>query len=148
MVRLQFEWVEPLELVPSGYDLGHMTFVGDKGSCTSKGKTPDQAMMLILSFSDLLYGLRRIATQQLDEYMFVGTDSSFIVKFRATSKGHVTVKCRDVIIDEVEIDSLCRSVLSDVQAFMARPENLLPEDDLGQRDLAISIASLVQAIAR
>jgi len=148
MIRLFCEWDEPLPGPgPTGLDLGHMTFIGDKGSCTSKNKIPSQSMMLFISFAQLLYGLEQLATRKLLEYMFVGADAgSFIVKFRATWGRRVTVRCQDVLIDEVDIIDLCRSILSDVQEFIARPENQLPEDDPGREDMSIAITDLTQAI--
>jgi len=148
MVRLQLEWAEPLDPVPSGYDLGHMTFIGDRGSCTSKDKTPDQAMMLVISFPVLFYGLEQLASRQLLGFTFCGIDSSFTIEFQPTSARRVVVKCRGTILDEVDIVGLCRSILSDVQAFMARPESRLPEGDPGSQDLSSSIARLVQVLER
>jgi len=88
MFRFQCEWVDgQTTSARSGYELGHMSFAGEAGLCTSRGKVPDQAMMICLALVELLDGLRRFLVERQVEYTFVGTDSSFSVQFRRGGKG-------------------------------------------------------------
>lgn len=104
MFRFQCEWVDGRTTsARSGHELGHMSFAGEEGICTSRGKGPDQAMMICLALVELLDGLRRFLVERQVEYMFVGTDSSFSVQFRRGGKGRIAVRCGTTFLGEAEI---------------------------------------------
>jgi hypothetical protein len=150
VIELIFEWpdVEPGE-ERTGYDLGHMTFLGDKGVCTSRGRSPDQAMMLTFSASILLYGLESFSEKKQSEYRFVGVDSSFSVYFMRMKGGWVDVWCGGKgSIARVGMEELLGSVLMGVEAFAARVESELPPDDLGRIDLFFNLEKYRQFLAR
>jgi hypothetical protein len=141
VIELIFEWpdVDPGE-ERTGYDLGHMTFVGEKGICTSRGRSPDQSMMLTLSAGILLYGLRNFSEKKHSEYRFIGVGSSFSVYFMRMKGGRVDVWCGGGgSIARVGMEELLGSVLVGVEAFAARVESELPLDDLGRRDLFFNL---------
>ncbi|WP_224242244.1 hypothetical protein [Hyalangium gracile] len=55
MFRFRCEWADGHDAMTlTGFDLGHMTFAGEKGICSSRGKKPDQAMMLVIAIKELL----------------------------------------------------------------------------------------------
>jgi hypothetical protein len=142
MVSFQCEWLnDPVTLERSGFDLGHMTFTGEKGTCTSRGKSPDQVMMLAIAIKELLYGLEMFLKGNQPGYRFIGTDSSFSIRFQKVKKGCVAVRCGTTAIGEVEAVELCRAILSSVEAFIGQPENELPENDPVREDLFSSVQS-------
>jgi hypothetical protein len=137
MLELRCEW---LDVWPGekrhGYDLGHMAFVGDKGICTSRGRNPDQAMMLTLSAGELLYGLENFVGKKQLEYRFIGVDSSFSVYFDRIKGGRVGVWCGGGgSVAEIGVDELLSSVLMGVEAFAAQVMDELSEDEPGCEDL-------------
>lgn len=139
---LKCEWLdEQVTSERSGFDLGHMTFTGEKGACTSRGKSPDQAIMLAIAIKDLLYGLETLLKGSQPEYRFVGTDSSFSVWFKKVKRGRISVRCGTTELGELEAANLCKTVLSGVEAFIARPGNELPENDPVHEDLLSSVKS-------
>lgn len=148
MFRLQCEWVDEQAAAPrSGYELGHMTFAGDEGICTSRGKVPDQAMMLCLSIVELLDGLRRFLTERQVEYTFVGTDSSFSVQFRRNRSGRIAVRCGTTALGEVEDAPLCRAILSSVESFLGQPGNQLAVDAPVREDLVAAVEEFAHLCA-
>ena len=140
MFRFQCEWVDGrTNSARSGYELGHMSFAGEEGICTSRGKVPDQAMMICIAIVELLDGLRRFLAKGQVEYTFVGTDSSFSVQFRRAGKRRIAVRCGKTFLGEVEGTHLCRAVLSGVESFLGQPGNQLPGDDPVREDLLAAI---------
>ncbi|MBN1205868.1 MAG: hypothetical protein JXB05_13200 [Myxococcaceae bacterium] len=140
MFRFQCEWADGhTASTRSGFDLGHMTIAGEKGICTSRGKKPDQAMMLAIAITDLLYGLERFLKEGQREYTFIGTDSSFAVRFQRTKKGLIAVRCGTTLLGEVEATPMYRAVLSGVESFLGQPGNQLPGDDPVREDLLTAI---------
>lgn len=140
MFRFQCEWADGgTPSVRSGYGLGHMSFAGKEGICTSRDKVPEQAMMICLAIVELLDGLRRFLNEEQVEYTFVGTDSSFSVQFRRRGKGGISVRCGTTFLGEVEATPLCRAILSGVELFLGQPGNQLPGDDPVREDLFSAI---------
>jgi hypothetical protein len=145
MFSFRCEWLdERTTLERSGFDLGHMTFTGEQGSCTSHGKSPAQAMMLAIALKELLHGLEMFLRGTQSKYEFVGTDSSFSVCFQKGRRGRITVRCGRTELGEVESAQLCEAVLAGVEAFVTRPGNELPESDPVHEDLFSSIQRFKQ----
>jgi hypothetical protein len=139
---LECEWLdEQVSLERSGFDLGHMTFTGEKGVCTSRGKSPDQAMMLAIALKELLYGVETLLKGSQPEYRFVGTDSSFSVWFKKVKRGRISVRCGTTELGELETAPLCKAILAGAEAFIAQPGNELPENDPVREDLHSSVQS-------
>jgi hypothetical protein len=130
----------------SGFDLGHMTFSGEKGTCTSRGKSPDQAMMLAIAITDLLCGLEMLLRGNQSEYRFVGTDSSFSVWFKKSQRGSISVRCGTTQLGEAEPTALCKSILHSIETFFAQPGNELPVNDPVCEDLLSSVQSIKRCL--
>ena len=140
MFRFQCEWADgQTTSARSGYELGHMSFAGEEGICTSRGKVPDQAMMICLATVELLDGLRRFLAEGQLEYTFVGTDSSFSVHFRRGAKGRIAVRCGTILLGEVEGALLCRAILSGVDSFLGQPGSQLPGNAPVREDLLAAL---------
>jgi hypothetical protein len=147
MVVLRCEWLdEQMISERSGFDLGHMTFSGEKGICTSRGKSPDQAMMLAIAITDLLYGLETLLRGAQSEYRFVGADSSFSVWFKKTKRGRISLRSGTTELGEAEPTDLCKSILQGVETFFALPGNELPINDPVREDLLSSIQSFKRCL--
>lgn len=147
MVVFQCEWLDEQMLSGhSGFDLGHMTFSGEKGICTSRGKSPDQAMMLAIAITDLLYGLETLLKGNQSEYRFVGADSSFSVWFKKSKRGSISVRCGTTELGEVESTILCKSILHGVETFFSQPGNELPVNDPVREDLLSSVQSFKRCL--
>jgi hypothetical protein len=121
-----------------------MSFAGEEGLCTSRGKVPDQAMMICLAIVELLDGLRRFLVEGQGEYTFVGTDSSFSVQFRRGGEGRMTVRCGAILLGEVEGSHLCRAILSGVESFLGHPGNPLSGDAPVREDLLAAIGEFAR----
>lgn len=136
MFAFQCEWLEdPAPPERSGFDLGHMTFTGEQGTFTSKGRTPDQAMMLGIALADLLGGLALMLKGTQAAYRFEGADSSFTVHFEQGKRGRIAVRCGPTVVDEVTARVLGQAIFSEVEAFLARPGDAIAEDDPVHEDL-------------
>ncbi|RKG90326.1 hypothetical protein D7W82_04440 [Corallococcus sp. CA049B] len=146
MFRLECEWSDARAPDRSGFDLGHMTLTSDAGTCTSKGRSPDQGMMLVIAFADLLGGLKALVAGGAKDYLFVGADSSFTLRFKRAKKGRIAIQCGTASLGEVESNELCRAVLQGVESFMARPESALPPGDAAGGDLEMSLREFRAAV--
>ena len=145
MLQFQCEWADGRTAsARSGYELGHMSFAGEEGICTSRGRVPDQAMMICLAIVELLDGLGRFLSEGQLEYTFVGTDSSFSVQFRRGGKGRIAVRCGATFLGEVEGSHLCRAILSGVESFLGQPGNQL----LGDAPVREDLLSAIEEFAR
>lgn len=138
MLKIEIEFEDPDEEL-TGFNMGHMTFHGDLGTVTSKNKTPSQAMMIVLSITELLDGLRRLTLTQSIQYEFIGDDSSFIVYFDKLEDGRISVRSRGQEITRSDEKSILTSVFRDVNAFLGDVLPNLPKDDLGRKSLKYSL---------
>jgi hypothetical protein len=146
MFQFKCEWADgPRTSTRSGFDLGHMTFVSEKGICSSRGRTPDQAMMLAIAIVELLDGLRRFLLERRSEYTFVGADSSFSVRFRKAKGERIAIQCGASPLGEVDATTLCRAVLSGAETFFQQPENKLPQSDPALEDLTSALEAFARA---
>jgi hypothetical protein len=85
MLRLSIDFDVTGEAL-SGFELGHLTFEGDRGACTSKGD-PALANMVFLSVVHLLDGIQSLLSSPGQrEYEFGAIDSSFTVWFYKAGK--------------------------------------------------------------
>ncbi|WP_148282163.1 hypothetical protein [Corallococcus coralloides] len=125
-----------------------MTFTTDEWTCTSKGRKPDQAMMIVLAMVGLLDGVRILLTSSETEHRFIGVDSSFSVWFRKSSQGKLSLTCGATSLGQVESKALCQALLSGVDEFLSRPESALPEGDAARGDLTAALNEFRQAFPK
>lgn len=115
---------------PSGFDLGHMDVRGNAGAASSRGRTPDQAMMIYLSLTLLLDGLRRFLAGRDRVHTTSAVDSSFSLTFRRRRGGSV------------------ETVHAGAEAFASTHLPFLPPDDAGRQDLERSLAEFGAFLTR
>lgn len=100
------------------FSLGHMTIIGTLNSCTSKGKVPNQSMMIFISIPLLLDGIRQFLNDKKSlTYNFVGVDCSFQFFLLKVEKEEIVIKCEKDVIDQVNSNELILAVWNGVQGF-------------------------------
>ena len=132
---------------PHGFELGDMDVIGPAGSATSRGKIPDQGMMVYLAMVELLDRVRSVALEGgLGRYEFVGADSSFSLVFERTRKDRdrIAIRHRGVLIGKVSPEELSRAALDAVIGFLAAA-NELPVEDPARVGIANALARFEQA---
>lgn len=146
---LRFE----LEITPcgsehkiNGLNRGDMTISGSQGLATSKGKQPNQSMMIFLSIVELLDGIRRfMLTKDASNYRFVGADCSF--QFSATNLegDRIRLTSDQGIIDEVQTTEMIKAVWKGVSAFLSLYGASIRPDDPVADDLRSAADSFIGA---
>ena len=149
MFSFRCEWLgEPIEEERSGLELGHMTFAGPRGECTSR-TSPRLAMMMGPSVVTLLDGLELLLTGKQIAFDFSAVASSFSVYFerdrrvRRGQRGRIAIRCRKIVVGEVDEAELHAAILLGVQAFFPQGGNELCED-VGRAELASSIQAFTR----
>lgn len=141
MLRLSIEVAADDEVI-SGFELGHLTLEGDRGSCTSKGPEPDQASMVFIAITSLLDELRSLVSDPgQKEQEFVAADSSFTLRLYKVGRDRLGVSSGRTLLTEMGTLELCLSVLAGVEAFWSQYRSRLAPDDAARADLEASLAA-------
>lgn len=133
---------------PSGFDLGHMTLRGTDGTVSSCGRRPDQSMMIYLSLSQLLDGLRQLLERGRGTYSFGAVDSSFTLHFRLAKGGTLVTRSGGAggpLIDRFPAAEAAADLAAAATDFTAGALPSLPPDDAGAQDLTGSLAEFTAA---
>jgi hypothetical protein len=118
MLIIRFSLGDTLPNTPKGFELGHITVIGESGEATSASRTPDQSMMLVLSIVELLDGISRLLlASTAREYRFVGVDSSFSIIFRK-QKACIGVSVDGNLIHTATASSLKMDIERSVEEFI------------------------------
>ncbi|MEV7978360.1 hypothetical protein [Streptomyces sp. NPDC086519] len=133
---------------PSGFDLGHIDVRGDRGEASSRSHTPDQAMMIYLSLTLLMDGLRRFLTGWGRSFTTSAVDSSFSLTFRRGKDGSIETVYDGMVIDRSSAADLASAVHAGAERFEKPRLPLLPGDDAGREDLEKSLADFGNFAAR
>jgi hypothetical protein len=121
------------------FSLGHITIAGRSGAITSKGKVPDQAMMIFISITELLCGIRQfICDEKLKEYNFVGADSSFQFYIKKKEKTLIITNNCSNKIDSVTYSELSLSVWEGVNDLLSKYGHYITPEELIYDDLCYS----------
>ncbi|MBU8899715.1 hypothetical protein KRR26_29300 [Corallococcus sp. M34] len=118
-----------------------MAFAGETGVCTSRGRSPDQAMMVCVAIVELLDGLGRFMTEKLAEYTFVGTDSSFAVHFKKGRNGTIAVSCGSTSLGDVSPSVLSKAILSGAETFVGQADQQLSKSAAVREDMFAALES-------
>lgn len=135
---------------PSGFDLGHVDVRGSEGQTTSRDRSPDQAMMICLSLTLLLDGLRNFLMDgNRTSYESAAVDSSFSLKFsrRQDAEGSIETAHEGVLVDRSTTRDLATAVLKAAREFARATLPHLPPDDAGREDLEKSLAEFEDFLA-
>ncbi|MFI9105062.1 hypothetical protein ACIGXA_31600 [Streptomyces fildesensis] len=146
---MRFTFTDDDEPPPSGFDLGHMEVTGSLGSVSSRGHSPDQGMMIYLAVSDLLDGLRALVETGRGGFLFIGSDSSFSLKFSLRKDGQLTTMAAGkAAIDVSDVKTVISAVWTAAKEFADVHLPLLPRDDAGRQDLEMSLAGFAPLVTR
>jgi hypothetical protein len=125
-----------------------MTVHGTDGRVGSEGHRPDQSMMIHLSLSQLLDGLRDLLEHGRGSYSFGAADSSFALHFQLAKDGTLVTRAggaKGPLIDRSPAADAAADLASAAADFATRTLPSLPPDDAGAHDLAASVADFTAA---
>lgn len=141
MISFSFD-VDPSELQPpsQGFALGDMEVRGTAGVTSSRGRTPDQSMMIFVAVSDLLDGLHSLGTGRTRHFHFVGSDSSFQLDFDLGEDGRITTRDDGgADIDRSPAHEVYAAAYAAAASFLAAHRAQLPDQDPARTDLETSL---------
>ncbi|CAL9525144.1 hypothetical protein [Streptomyces sp. enrichment culture] len=125
---------------PSGFDLGHVRVRGSEGEVSSRERAPDQAMMIHLSVTLLLDGVRSFLAGRDRVCESAAVDSSFSLKFARSKGGWVETSHAGVLVDRSTEKDLADALFRGADAFARATLPHLPPDDAGREDLEAALA--------
>ena len=132
---------DELEEGIDSYTRGHITIKGRYGIISSTSMKSNQSMIIFISISELLDGIRIFLINQSQRiYHFVGVGCSFqfiIVKQRSNQFKLTNLKSE--IIDEMTRLELVESFWKEVKSFVLNFSDYLGEDEIVKNDLTVSI---------
>lgn len=117
-----------------------MDVQGNAEEASSRDRTPDQAMIIYLSLTLLLDGVRRFLVGQERVHTTCAVGSSFSLTFRRGKDGSVETVHEGVVIDHSSPEALAAAAHQGAERFARAHLPLLPEDDAGREDLVKSLA--------
>ena len=116
ILKIKFA-LNPIDDEVSEYELGDMDIlIGDK-TITSRNKTPDQSMMIFLSISDMLYGMRILMENKQNSFYFNAIDSSFAIYFARQNEQIKIAYQKDVFI--VELLEFASTLYNNAEEFVS-----------------------------
>lgn len=138
--NLEIEQTELKEGIDS-YTRGHITVQGKHGIISSKQSKNNQSMMIFMSTSQLIDGIRSFLINQNQRiYHFVGVGCSFqfIIVKQSSHKFRLT-NMKSEIIDESTQLELIEAIWNEVKVFMLKYGCSLDENEIVKHDLTVSI---------
>ena len=117
MTRLSITFERSERDAPHGFELGQLTVTTPAATVTSKGRTPDQSMMIYLAFADLMNGVSSLF-RGIRGYELVGADSSFALQFVRT-KSDVGIHQGMTDLGSVALSELAACVCDEATRFWA-----------------------------
>ena len=126
---------EDLKLGVDGFCQGDMTIKGQQGSASSDGRT----MMIFISLTQLLNGIRRLAKKEIKEYKFVAIEGGFLFYITNINDTWILTDKKDKIIIESSRNDFIQSIWEGVDRFYSTYRPLVKEVDSGITDFDNSI---------
>ena len=135
----QFEFLieldsEDLKLGIDGYSQGNITINGEYGSISS-----EYTMMIFVSLSLLLYGIKQLASKEIEEYKFVAVEGGFSFYLTNTDNIWVLTDKKNDIIAESSLSNFVQSIWRGVNEFQCTYKPLIEEVDVGIKDFEESV---------
>jgi hypothetical protein len=114
----------------SGFELGNVELKVDNSKIiTSKGRKPDQSMMIFVTIINLLDGLRQlIFFKELTDFKLIGADSSFTIHFMK-HKDKIKLVVFEEELCDVELNELVHQVVSSCKNFVERNKSKMLDSD-------------------
>lgn len=128
----------------TGFDMGDIEFIFGEQAISSRGNSR-LSNMIYLSVVDLIDNLLRLWNGG-GRYEFVGTDSSFVVKFEMHKQGVCTLHGKDKY-GPIPLRELLGAIDSGIDAFLTDPRNVLPSSSSMYDDFNAARIALKKALA-
>lgn len=123
-----------------GFSRGHITINGSRGSCTSKDHKPDQSMMIFLSMTLLLDGVRQfIIDNKSLNYNFVGVGCSFQFYIKKVEANAVVLNCDQQEIDTISVNEFTMALWVAINSMLSKYKGIQTFDEAIFKDLISSI---------
>lgn len=147
MRKLTFK-IELEESTSRGVDSfsrGHITVEGDDEIISSKGKNPDQSMMIFLSVVHLLDGISNLMDKTINsEFEFIGVDSSFQFFVKKEVESFIIIDSKKRSLGVIKIKDFADSLWQAIEKFVAYYTEVLDREEAIYEDLISSIQQFKQ----
>ncbi|MFJ6914356.1 hypothetical protein ACIQUX_10370 [Streptomyces sp. NPDC101133] len=147
-MKFEFSVDEDETPPPSGFDLGHIDVWGSEGVATTRGRGPGGGVMIYLTVTLLLDGLRPFLSGKSRSYESTAVDSSFSLAFTRVRDGAIETRCGGSLIDRSPAAGVAAAVHVAAKQFADAHLEQLPPDDAGREDLQHSLADFERFIGR
>jgi hypothetical protein len=135
MIKFCFYFDQSIENL-SGFDLGDIDIIIDGKTISSRGRNPDQSMMLFLTVDDLLDNYRKfLLNKGMNKYTCIGSDSSFAITFIKVKSNNIIVKVDRKLLYKTERKILTKQIFVACEQFLNNYIDKIPKDDVVMKDL-------------
>ncbi|MFD8431253.1 hypothetical protein ACFV1R_27020 [Streptomyces coelicoflavus] len=147
---MKFEFsVDEDETPPlSGFDLGHIDVWGSDGVATTRDRGQGGGVMIYLTVTLLLDGLRTFLSGKSRSYESTAVDSSFSLTFTRVRDGSIEARCGGSLIDRSPAAGVAAALHVAAKRFADAHLGQLPPDDAGREDLQHSLADFERFMSR
>ncbi|WP_186776933.1 hypothetical protein [Streptomyces salinarius] len=147
-MKFEFSVDEDETPPPSGFDLGHIDVWGSEGVATTRDRGPGGGVMIYLTVTLLLDGLRTFLSGKSRSYESTAVDSSFSLTFTRVRDGSIETRCRGSLIDRSPAAGAAAALHVAAKQFADAHLEQLPPDDAGREDLQHSLLDFERFIGR
>ncbi len=148
MLNISFRFEEEPVTSPSEYTMGYMRIEFGSDNIDSEELQGRGLMMVFFSVSSLLEMIYKLTTEDLDEYRFVGEDSSFILFFNKNRRGEIDIVKDKKTIFTVGFDDLAKSVWSLSKALYREYGDQMLSSSSAKKDWVSAIEKISPVIKR
>lgn len=138
MIKFEFSLSEKTDSVHE-FDMGSLTITFDGGSITSKGKQPNQDMMIFVASSDLLCGIHELVRSKKKQYDFIGADSSYKISFKKMKKDNVELIHEGKSVGIFSGEELLASIYNAVKELHDSYSDILEGTGAAKEDLEYAL---------
>lgn len=131
MLKFRFYRIE--EGPMDGFDLGHMSVLGEQAEADSR-TPPPRSFMIYLALVDLLLGVRELLQGKKKHFEFVAADSSYILDFWRRAEG-ISIKGRGRLLGVFWPEEVYSALLEGVIEFLKGDPSLLERDGSHEREI-------------
>ncbi|MCW8879011.1 MAG: hypothetical protein OQJ89_05470 [Kangiellaceae bacterium] len=120
MIKINFTVEADVDGSVHEFDMGDMVINIDGAEVSSKGQVPSQSMMIFIAITDLLDGLRSFLIRKKNGFEFIGSDSSFRLRFTRVKKGRIRLTHANINYDGIDETELKNEVLKAAEDFFGQ----------------------------
>ncbi|MFE2459739.1 hypothetical protein [Streptomyces sp. NPDC059402] len=147
-MKFEFSVDEDETPPPSGFDLGHIEVWGSEGVATTRDRGPGGSVMIYLTVTLLLDGLRTFLSGKSRSYESTAVDASFSLTFTRGRDGSIETCCGGSLIDRSPAAGVAAALHVAAKQFVDAHLEQLPPVDAGREDLQHSLADFERFIGR